>query len=98
MSTAFTTGHSALGTRKAIVEAGESKLHLNIPITTLDTGLPKKHPAILYSSYIKTLGDLGKLDVLHANADLGKFWEHCGLATQYILCLGKNGTTSFPST
>ena len=75
MSTAFTTGHSALGTRKAIVEAGESKLHLNIPITTLDTGLPKKHPAILYSSYIKTLGDLGKLDVLHANADLGKFWE-----------------------
>ena len=35
----------------------------------------REHPAILFSSYVKTLGDLGKLDVLHANADLGKFWE-----------------------
>ena len=75
MSTAFSTGHSALGTRKAIAEAGEATLHLNIPVTTLEIGLQREHPAILFSSYVKTLGDLGKLDVLHANADLGKFWE-----------------------
>lgn len=75
MSNAFSTGHAAAGTRKAIADTGESRLHLNIPVATFDLGLKQEHPALLFSSYVKTLGDLGKLDVLHANADLGRFWE-----------------------
>ena len=74
MSTAFSTGHSAAGTRKAIAEGSEA-MHVSIPVTLLDIGLERKHPALLFSSYVTTLGNLGKLDVLHANADLGKFWE-----------------------
>ncbi|CAE7822881.1 unnamed protein product [Symbiodinium sp. CCMP2456] len=75
MSTAFSTGHSAAGTRKAIAVASDARLHLSIPVTFLDIGLERKHPALLFSSYVKTLADLGQLEVLHANADLGKFWE-----------------------
>ncbi|CAE7486876.1 unnamed protein product, partial [Symbiodinium microadriaticum] len=75
MSKAFTTGHAAAGTRKAIAEASDAKLHVALPVALLDIGLVSKHPAILFSSYVETLEALGKLDVLHANADLGRFWE-----------------------
>ena len=75
MSKAFTTGHAAASTRKAIAEASDAKLHVALPVALLDIGLVSKHPAILFSSYVETLEALGKLDVLHANADLGRFWE-----------------------
>ncbi|CAE7478272.1 unnamed protein product, partial [Symbiodinium sp. KB8] len=67
MSKAFTTGHAAAGTRKAIAEASDAKLHVALPVALLDIGLVSKHPAILFSSYVETLDESTATDPFKMN-------------------------------
>ena len=100
MSTAFSTGHSALGTRKAIAEAGEATLHLNRLLRwrlackgsiQLSSSVPMSRPWEIWVNWMFCT-------LMQTLANFGKHCSHCGLATRCILCLKKSGTMSYPST
>ncbi|OLQ10813.1 hypothetical protein AK812_SmicGene5425 [Symbiodinium microadriaticum] len=73
MGHGFTIGHAAQKTRQALDAMPENQAPLEV--TELDIGLDEPFPVILFSSYLRALGEHNKLDILTQGVNLDSFWD-----------------------
>ncbi|CAE7897038.1 unnamed protein product, partial [Symbiodinium microadriaticum] len=73
MSHGFTVGHAAQKTREALDAMPENQAPLEV--TEVDIGLGEPFPCILFSSYLRALGEHNKLSILTRDVNLQSFWD-----------------------